>query len=206
VLGVDIHSNYADLDRFSAEVLNAPLPKNLRFMTIDPGQSVSSFMTPDVIFSWSVMEHVSRDILRSVLVDLHETLAPNGILFTQICPLYFSPFGSHLQTVIDEPWHHLTYNHDELRRKIVPCPSIPAIDENGPWRFGQYERLNKITAEELAQYISQTGFDALEDTRLLMDLSPPPALLTAHPAEVLTNHELIFVHRKGISGKLGRRI
>lgn len=206
VLGVDIHSNFETLASFSADVLKEPLPPNLRFYQIEPGQSVSSLMMPDVIVSWSVMEHVSRRILPSVLADLHAALAAGGIAFTQICPLYFSPFGSHLQTVIDEPWHHLTYSHAELRNRIVPDASIPAIDENGPWRFAQYEELNKITAEELAQYLSEAGFDALEDTRLKMDLQPPAALLTAHPTEVLLNHELIFVHRKGISGQPGHRL
>lgn len=206
VLGVDIHSNFETLAAFSADVLKEPLPPNLRFLRIEPGQSVSSLMSPDVIVSWSVMEHVSRGILPLVLVDLHAALAAGGMIFTQICPLYFSPFGSHLETVIDEPWHHLTYSHAELRNRIVPDASIPAIDENGPWRFAQYEELNKITAEELAQYLSKAGFDALEDTRLMMDLAPPAALLSAHPAEVLLNHELIFVHRKGVSGKPGRRL
>lgn len=206
VLGVDVHDNFANLAAFSQRVLNAPPPGNLRFAEISPGQSVVPMMTPDVILSWSVMEHVNRAILPAVLADLHATLAPGGILFTQICPLFFSPFGSHLESVLDEPWAHLTLAHDDLRRRVVPDLSVPAENENGPWRFAHYEELNRITAEELAIYAADAGFDALEDTRLLMPQVPPAHLLTAYPRAVLLNHELIFVHRKGVAGQRGRRI
>lgn len=118
VIGIDIHDDFKAVGDYARNRLKQELPANLRFERITPGAPLDQLPQFDVIFSWSVMEHVSRADLPPVLADLRAHLTPQGMLFTQICPLYHSPFGSHLGNYISDPWLHLDLSHAELRTRL----------------------------------------------------------------------------------------
>jgi SAM-dependent methyltransferase len=215
VVGVDIHSAFERAETFCTRVLDRKLPDNLRYRRIEPGQSVSAAAKPDVIYSWSVMEHVPRPLLPGIIADLHATVREGGAVLTQICPLYFSPFGSHLQGFIAEPWAHLTLSHEDLRARVSPDPQAARTLETAPWMFAHYEELNRITADELWGYFTAAGFVGVQDIRRSTDLAVPAHLAAAYTEAALKVEELFFVHERpaalrpetaGVSGLLGRMI
>jgi SAM-dependent methyltransferase len=196
VVGVDIHSAFERAAEFCARVLDRRLPDNLRYRRIEPGQSVGEAAKPDVIYSWSVMEHVPRPLLPGVIADLFASVRDGGIVLTQICPLYFSPHGSHLQGFIAEPWAHLTLSHEDLRRRVSPDPQAARTPESAPWMFAHYEELNRITADELWGYFMAAGFRGVQDIRRSTDLAVPPHLASAYTEAALKVEELFFIHRR----------
>ena len=205
VLGVDLHDGYRRVPDFCRARLDREPPANLRFQVIAPGASLRPLMSPDVVCSWSVIEHVSRPLLPAILADIHAALAPGGIVFTQICPLYHAPFGSHLGGFTDQPWHHLIHSHAELRGLLIPDPTAPRPAESAAWMFQHYEELNRITAEELAALFAAAGLDQVQDRRRLTDRTPPKMLRDTFRRDALLTEELVFVHRRGQPGRTGRR-
>jgi hypothetical protein len=63
--------------------------------------------------------------------------------------------------------------------------------------FGQYEALNRITAEELRGYFAQAGLREVHADLRLTDMRPPALLSTTYPEPVLRNNEVYLVHRRG---------
>lgn len=196
VIGFDItdaHRRARDLCR---DRLAGGMPKNLHFQTVAPGTPLSEICQPDVIYSWSVLEHVSRKLLPGVLADMFDALRPNGAVITQIAPLYFSPFGSHLKEFSDIKWIHLLESHEELRDRIYASPKSQGATGSAIWMFSRYEDLNRITAEELSQYFSAAGFTSLSDERKTFNGEIPPPLMATYAEPSLRTFELNFVHGK----------
>lgn len=136
VTGVDIepYSSWRELDR-----------PNLRFRQVDLSDRhdipLRSF---DVIYSYSVMEHVRRplDMLRAC----RDLLAPAG-RFLLVAHLYRSATGSHRAREVFFPWPHLLFTDDvfeEHYRRLSRKPLRPA------W-------LNKLTYADYLQYFDMLG-------------------------------------------------
>ena len=175
---------------FEQNTLDAPLP----FST----DSV------DLIFSWSVFEH---------LADVHATLSEffritrrGGAIFIQIEPLFFAPFGSHLQRLVNEPWAHLKYTEDEfIRMAESATDNVPecekdmlyrshAFDEVKKHLLSEYRKLNRITAEQLAAQVNEAGFSIKDERRIRVEGHIPSSeLLAEYPTDLLmTNQVVVF--------------
>jgi hypothetical protein len=141
------------------------------------------------------MEHIDRPILPGVIRDLARDIRPGGIVVTQIAPLYYSPFGSHLKEFNDTPWAHLLLNEVDLRASLRRDPAARPGPGSADWMFDRYRELNKITAEELAHYFREAGFSQLHDERRQISQTPPDILRMAHTEAALLTNELLFVHR-----------
>jgi SAM-dependent methyltransferase len=99
--------------------------------------------TFDVVFSWSVFEHVDHPI--AMLQEVHRILKPEGVFFLQLWPFFGSQHGGHLWQSIDEPFVHLKRSpfelEQELKGKRGTDPSRPADDE--------FRSLNRLTIDGL---------------------------------------------------------
>ena len=124
VLGVDIMPDvHLCLPLASRQLGLDRLPVNLQLRQIQPGPLDCPDGSFDLIYSWSVFEHVDRDLFATVLQDLRRLLRPAGHLFIQISPLYYTSQGSHLGGLVSESWGHLTNQLDTYRRKLRDaCP------------------------------------------------------------------------------------
>ncbi len=193
VIGIDITDAFKRAEKTADRV--GGMPKNLTFKRIEPGKSISSVASPDLVYSWSVMEHIPRSLLPDVIDDIHKSLKRGGLCLTQIAPLFFSPFGSHLREFCGEPWAHLIMSHDQLRQTINASGKDGATG-SGAWMFERFEELNKITADELAGYFDGAGFTVALDERKRTDMALHPALHSAFQEDALRTFELVFVHRK----------
>ena len=205
--GVDIRREYSKLPRIAREQLGMRrIPSALTFETITAGTPLAGRRgLVDGIMSWSTFEHVQRDQLAPIFTDLYACLRPGGYFFIQIEPLFYSPFGSHLRRYDDVPWHHLLASEDELWKGIqnhdgtIDPSEVDfgfadfGVDGYKRFVFNEYRALNRITADELVEVTTQTGFHVVRQERRHVDLAIPSALRGSYPDELLLNTEVFLL-------------
>lgn len=104
VTGIEIQSEIENCLPLAKKHLGVDkIPENLDLKRIKPGQSLDELGTFDIVYSWSVFEHVEQQLLSDVLSSIRKILNPNGLFFMQIAPLYYSAEGSHMLPWIPEP-------------------------------------------------------------------------------------------------------
>ena len=99
----------------------------------------------DVIYSWSVMEHVQHPF--HMLKTCRDLLAPGGRFFL-VAHLYRSATGSHRSREVFFPWPHLLFTDDvfeEFYVRKTRKPNRPA------W-------LNKLTYADYFRYFEMLGY------------------------------------------------
>lgn len=199
-IGVDLRPEYDALPDAAAQLagLNT-LPDNLSFLTIKPGQPLADLIRPDCIFSWSVFEHVRRDLIPAILLDHHAALTTDGLMFIQINPLYFSPFGHHLGSLLDEPWVHLTLSEADLERRLFATrlrthrtgikqmlsSKAPLNDKVKENLWACYRSLNRLTLPELLDMAETAGFFLINKTLGTTGLTPPRQLRKQYAKDAL---------------------
>jgi len=190
IIGIDINDKFIHLPTIN--YTDQKLPVNLNFIQITPGEKLSNFMKVDFVYSWSVFEHVDIKIIKAVCEDIYNALNPNGIFFLQINPLYYSPYGSHLESVFSEPWYHLQ-NKGDMENKIT---SLQISEERKKSHLSLYNSLNHITYSELKQIIQETGFTIEKKFIGKTSLKPPSSLLTVYPEEDLMIEGIQLILKK----------
>ncbi|MPM70571.1 hypothetical protein SDC9_117526 [bioreactor metagenome] len=206
--GIDIRQEYRKLTRISREQLGmARIPQALSFQTISPGEPLSG-QRPlyDGIMSWSTFEHVQREQLLPVLSDLCRCLRPGAHFFLQIEPLFYSAYGSHLRRYNDVAWHHLLMHDHELWQvieaydgKLNPDEVDFAFADFGPdgykrFIFKEYQKLNRLTVDELIEIAGAAGFEVARQERRHYEPAPiPEILLQQYSRELLTNNEILLL-------------
>ncbi len=108
--------------------------------------------TFDHIYTWSVFEHVSRPV--EMFREIQRILKPDGTLFLQLWPLYYSRHGGHLwMTFKDEDFPHLLHSDEEIkdrtRFEAGTDPSRSGEDE--------YLSLNRLTVDDLQRAMLAGG-------------------------------------------------
>ncbi len=194
VVGVDI---MRDIDRclpLAREQLEVDaLPENLRLYQVKPGALHTHRSRFDLIYSWSVFEHIDQSIFFDVLGLLYKALRPGGLLFVQIAPLYFSSEGSHLCQWVPEPWGHLT-NQDNLYHAKLARACNDEIQLQS--LLSMYTTLNRITASQLVSKIEFAGFEILREYRSHEPLTPSKELCEIYREDaLLTNQVVILANR-----------
>ncbi len=213
VIGVDIDPGFDALPRLArGQIRLERLPRGLEFRRIEPRESLAPIGRVDAIMSWSVFEHVEREILDRVVADFHSVLAPGGYCFVQIDPLFFSPQGSHLGRFAAQPWAHLRMADDELERFVMAAApeTVPAdeiteqfrsmpFDDYKRFIFRHYRELNRITADELLAVFARNGFDLVWEKRRRATESIPDELVGRYDADLLTTCEIFALFRSSRS-------
>jgi SAM-dependent methyltransferase len=184
VHGCDISDALFRLDRIAKEDIGIPtLPDNLELKQIVDGEFPFNGMKYDVIYSWSVFEHINIDLMDGIINNLKSILKPTGILFIQINPLYYSSRGAHLYDFVSDPWCHLIHQHDNLKEKVF-SNSTKNINQK-KFHWDEYEKLNKITADTLISFFKKNDFELIREDRTIEDLQPPESLLQIYNEYVL---------------------
>lgn len=194
VVGVDIMPDVHLCLPLAREQLGLDrLPDNLDLRQIAPGPLEFADDSFDVVYSWSVFEHVDRRLMPSVLGDLRRVMRRTGLLFIQIEPLFYSAAGSHLSHLLPEPWGHLAAQHDSYRQGLrAACPDQLAFET----LWSTYSTLNRITAPELLDLLRATGFailrqHATEDVRAI----PAQLAHAFNPKALLTRQMVVLAAR-----------
>lgn len=131
VIGVDINNLHTELIDMAREVEGIEqLPQNLEFHQIYVGEPLSNRFKCDIIFSWSTFEHILQTKLDLIVRDLYNLLNFNGFALIQIAPLYFSAYGSHLESLNFKPWSHLIEQSDLFHNDVLNVPKVNSLYES----------------------------------------------------------------------------
>jgi 2-polyprenyl-3-methyl-5-hydroxy-6-metoxy-1,4-benzoquinol methylase len=197
VVGVDIGPDPARCLAVARQHLGLhALPPNLSLYRVAPGFLHDPKDRFDVVYSWSVFEHIDQRLLGHVLDMIRTSLKPGGLFFVQIAPLFYSAEGSHLAHKLDEPWVHLSTQHDvleQLLRQAVP----DRAEFDGLW--GTYTTLNRISGPELIRRLREHGFEILEKQLFEDKRTPPRELLEVFKEDVLETYQIVLLARPAAS-------
>jgi len=174
LVGYDIRATDVDALRRAAEAagIEQPFPdeERLQFVTSAPDQLPAPDDEYDLVFSWSVFEHVAQPV--RMLSEISRVLRPDGFLFLQIWPLFGSRHGGHAWMAVDEPFAHLTRSpfelRDELRGRQGTDPTRTADDE--------FESLNRLTLDELQRALLLAHLRISKVELVAETVHIPPAL------------------------------
>lgn len=124
------------------------LPPGLRFEVSGQKDLPAPSNSFDGVLSWSAFEHI-QDI-QAVAMEISRVLRPDGFVFVQLYPLYFSEWGSHLEAWIPEGFHHLVMDADQITSAVNAGPG-----EDGWKRYmlNEYRNLNQARLDDI-----QTAF------------------------------------------------
>jgi SAM-dependent methyltransferase len=211
MVGVEILDVYEKCLPFARDNLGLEsLPENLTLHKITPGDDISGLGNFDFIFTWSVFEHVSQQLLPAAFKTLKRALNPDGVIFLQISPLFYSRDGSHLAPWIPVPWGHLALQADEYYRRLLAAPKtgdnlraswsvyIPSDAEEAEERrllWQTYDTLNKVTAPELMRLATQSGLKIVRDYRTKNDDAVPATLAEVFHEDVLRTEQIVWLLR-----------
>jgi trans-aconitate methyltransferase len=209
VHGVDIGDKFLQLPDLAREQLQLQQrPENLHFHKIPPLKKLSDKLTVDAIFTWSVFEHVPQSRIPEIFADLYQCLNPGGAFFLQIEPLYFSPWGSHLRRFVDVPWAHLLWSQKQLERAVREYEGdIPPQHQGHQYReldmdafktfhLQEFNSLNGINADQIADMVEAAGFDITKQQRLKMDMPVPEVLLEKYSQQDLLTNGILLLAKK----------
>lgn len=166
------------------------LPPNLELHRVNVGSLHDPSDRFDLVYSWSVMEHVREDVVNTTLAMLRRALRPGGLLFVQIAPLYYSSEGSHLFHKVPERWGHLLHQHSEYMRLLAEASPDRSEFEG---LVSTYETLNRITAPRLLDAIRAAGFEVLREYYTRDDHPIPPPVAEAYREEVLRTAQFVVL-------------
>jgi 2-polyprenyl-3-methyl-5-hydroxy-6-metoxy-1,4-benzoquinol methylase len=201
VVGIDLRDQKAKLTaRASAGLGLKSLPSNLKLETVEPGHIPGGPGAYDLIYSWSVVEHVDRHLLRDTFAMLRDALADTGWMFIQIAPLYFSSYGHHIGWTKEYAWAHLAQQVDEFKRTI---DGVRPLFQNRMEPEYVYDTLNRLTAEELKDLLEEAGF-FVERQHRTFETDPPDQLYYAYRPEVVRCEQVVYLCRKQPSYGHGR--
>jgi cyclopropane fatty-acyl-phospholipid synthase-like methyltransferase len=194
VVGVDI---MPDVERCAPDAARqlglARLPANLELYQVKPGLLHNATDRFDLIYSWSVFEHVDERVLPAILSRLRSALKPAGRLFIQIAPLFYSADGSHLMYKIPEPWGHLTNQYSIYLEKLqAACSDRQEFEA----LKSMYETLNRITAAQLVDEVRAAGFEILRDYRTDRDDGIPAKIEKVFDKSLLLNEQIVILAQK----------
>ena len=211
VIGMDINDEFSTLkETYDALGREQEYPRNLSFAHVAPGEFPDLQEGVDCIFSWSVFEHISYPLIPEILSASRDLLSDTGVAFLQINPLYFSPFGSHLNSLIDEPWAHLLLQdnilketlyattkrtgHSGIKGSLAPGAAVTQGVRNGLWNC--YRTLNKLTLPDLEALIVEAGYDIVDKVVGKTKHKPPKRLLSIFHEDILRTESVRLVFRK----------
>lgn len=137
------------------EEVGGELPAQLSFRRSSPTSTPAQDEEFDFVYSWSAFEHIAEPI--SVLSEIRRIIRPSGCFFLQLWPFYLSARGSHLWDWFPDEFHHLRQNHRDAVDEML------ASDRHTPewtrYMGEEYERLNRVTLDELQRAVLVSGFD-----------------------------------------------
>lgn len=116
-LASQVHSVVGvDVDRSSIEQAKRALKKsaigNCAFLAMPDGRIPLPDNSVDAVFSTDTFEHVMD--LDLAFREIARVLRPGGALVTRFGPLFYSPYGYHMQWACQVPYAHLLFGLDAV--------------------------------------------------------------------------------------------
>ncbi|MHB8843603.1 MAG: class I SAM-dependent methyltransferase [Nitrospirota bacterium] len=194
VIGVDIQSEFERCQRLASEQIGLDrLPPNLKLYKVPPGKVHDSRDKYDIIYSWSVFEHIRQPMILDILKVLRDALKPKGVLFIQVAPLYYSAEGSHMHKWVNDPWCHIRWQQNIFYQKLAQFTK----DENeAKTLWEQYLSLNRLTAHQLVALVQDAGLSIVREYRTQDEYPLPSELLSIYNEDVLKTNQIVLLLKK----------
>lgn len=105
----------------------------------------------DVLFMNNVCEHIIH--IEDCFQEYYRVLKPGGAFFNFFSPLFYSPFGAHLQDALKLPWGHLVFGV----RSVVEIRNLfyPDTSKAKTW---EELGLNRLTEGRYRRITARSGF------------------------------------------------
>lgn len=191
VVGIDIMPDPANCLPLARSNLDLEaLPGNLFLQQVEPGELSRDDAPFDLIYSWSVFEHVDQRILPGILTRLRNSLKTDGLMLIQIAPLFYSAEGSHLYHKIPLPWGHLEMQESIYYERLAAASSS---EEELRALWSLYQTLNKITAAQLKDLVTKAGFRILRTHLTHCSQQPSRDLKSIFHEQVLTTNQIVLL-------------
>ena len=155
IIGVDlVEVDRAELGHIASAngVPSLPEPSSLDFIVSTPDHIPLADESIDAVVSWSVFEHVKD--LDALWSEIRRVLKPDGLIFLQIWPMFWSEHGSHLWPWMVDSFIQYHSNNDEIKHKIKQA--IPDRMLQGSVS-DLYDSCNRITIDELQESMLRAG-------------------------------------------------
>ncbi|HMJ36430.1 MAG TPA: class I SAM-dependent methyltransferase [Baekduia sp.] len=142
-------------DARRAGVAGEGLPAGLRFRANAGTTLPADDASFDALVSWSTFEHVAEPV--ALLREMRRVLKPDGLLFLQIWPLYYSQHGSHLWPWYPDGYAQLLHDDDEIARHITEAEAEAGREADVAFIVDEFRHLNRITADGLQRAMLAAG-------------------------------------------------
>ncbi len=192
LIGFDVAPVDVELlrDRASAQGVSGELPPCLGFRTSEATRLPADDASFDVAFTWSAFEHFADPT--AVACEMRRVLRPGGVAFVQVWPFFHSEHGSHLWAWFPEGFTHLLRTTqeigDDVRGRSDPRAAAHML--------GEYDRLNRITLDELQLTLQTAGFIVTRVELVSEPVRIPPALAHLPLSKIaISGVELLAVPR-----------
>jgi cyclopropane fatty-acyl-phospholipid synthase-like methyltransferase len=196
VVGVEIHEEIDNAVPYARAQLGLErLPANLELKRVEADSSLEVLGSFDVVYSWSVFEHVTQTAILDCLVKLRRVLRPAGVMFLQTTPLFYSAEGSHLKPWVPAPWAHLSMQQDLFYAALRAATENRKQADDLQW---VYETLNRVTAPELLRAANEAGFEIIREYRTYDEIPIPEPLKEIYTEEALTTQQLVFLAKNRV--------
>ena len=136
-----------------AEGVAHKLPAELEFRTCSVDLLPCESHQFDCVISWSAFEHVARPI--RVMKEIRRIMRPDGILFLQIWPFYYSEHGSHLWPWYPSGFAALMHSEDEILQTLRENPR--GRPEDTAFIADEFRNLNRMTVDDLQRTLLAAG-------------------------------------------------
>jgi SAM-dependent methyltransferase len=155
----------------------AELPAALAFEVSAPTRLPASDASFDVVYTWSAFEHVAEP--PALLRDIRRILKPDGVLFLQLWPFYYSALGSHLWDWFPEHFHHLGQTDDQIT--LAMRRSARHTSEWTEYMLGEFLKLNRVRVDELQGAVVEAGFGIRKVQLIAEQVNVPPGAASTYP-------------------------
>jgi len=176
LVGFDLNLTDAGglLERARAEGYVDELPPNLVFTGSAPDRIPAEDGEFDVLVSWSAFEHVSDPA--GMATEMRRIIRPDGVLFLQLWPFYYSEHGGHLFDWYPGGFAHLVNSDDVIKRRMLEEDVKP----HSEYIWSEFSSLNKITVDDLGEALRKGGFDVVK-VELITNASHIPSEIAHLP-------------------------
>lgn len=191
VVGVETHEEIDNaMPNAKAHLGLNRLPDNLELVRLNADSPLDTIGTFDVIYSWSVFEHVSQELIVDCFTKMKRVLRPQGVMFLQTTPLFYSAEGSHMKPYVPAPWAHLSMQQNLFYAALRERTDNRDQADQLQW---VYETLNRVTAPQLLRAAKRAGFEIVREYRTYDEIPIPDELKEIYTVEALTTNQLVFL-------------
>jgi SAM-dependent methyltransferase len=168
----------ADIDPQALARGRAKYGDRIMFCQATPSRIPLPEASVDVVYTIDTVEHLSQP--EEIFLECHRVLRPGGICLIHFYP-WMSPWGSHLEDIIEFPWSHAIFSMDTLLSVAAYLYDsdeyVPAFywfdPETGVRRKNPYtdrehwqEFLNHITIRRFRRVLRSLPFKVLHFERI----------------------------------------